>query len=524
MSMANQGFFAPLESFGSSVISDVKNLGNVLGSIGSPQKAPVYTPPSQPTATPIVKPTSAGGATFPTSVASSYSQTSPQSTTPTTPTTQPSLSSFLSNSVQTPNGGTLSLDGKGNPTGFTPSTGYSINTSGPVSSNALGYSGSAGDLYGQHSQYSDYVNALSQAQGYGPDYIKALQGQYGAQTQGAQLNLNSATLNSNLYTGNNLPGDTESYAQGATAKAQAQNTLEQASNNIQQLGANQALNTAQLQRTGAIAAAQSQLQYNPVAVSGENAINQYNSLQQQYPAASIPAYNPALSPATNQQIAQELVSNSPAYRSQFQSTFQQAGGGTGIYSKLDVGGLQKNQDGTYTLVPAAAAALGSANANVLITQLGNLSTIQGAIDASSKTLETTTKFMQQYGLNDTDTPIVTQIQNKIKDQTTQRGAIAGLNADLNALRSDYSQFLIGRGGSIAGTGPNSPEVLSAIPDNISAKQLQTLVTEMQQTGTNTAQAVNTQVQNALRGLQTGTALGGANSSGSTSGGWGSLGD
>lgn len=457
-----------------------------------------------------VQPTQSGGVVIPPALTAGYSA-KPAATPAPTPT--PSLASFVINSQPTSGGGSISTTGDGGVSGYSQAPSYSIDTSN-ITSDALGSNAGQSGLASSYNSYQDYVNSLAQAQGYSPQYIQALQGQYGAQTQGAQLGLQSAELNSNLYTGNNLPGDTLSYAQGATAKAQAQNTLEQSENQIQQLSANQALNTAQLQRTGNIASAQAQLQYNPVAVSGENAINQYNSLQQQYPAANIPEYNPALSPSTNQQIAQELVSNSPAYRSQFQSTYATPGGGTGIYNKLDVGSgaFTQNQDGSYTLVPAAAAALGSANANVVSTQLTNLSNINSAVDASTKTLNTTQQFMNQYGLNQSGVSILSQIQNSTNKQLDKAGAVAGLNADLNALRADYAQYLVGRGGSVAGT---NDEAQQAIPDTISPAQLQTLVTQMQTDGQNAADAVSGQVNAALQGISNNSVPGNVNA---TSGG------
>lgn len=428
------------------------------------------------------KPTSSGGVSFNPSASSGFSTASP-----TQPKTVPaaSLSSFIGGSHPTPNGGTITTLG-GNPSSFTPGGSYTIDTSGAVPSNALGSNYTSNDLYNQHSQYQDYVNGLAQAQSYSPDYIQAYQAQQQAQLQGAQIQ-------SNYYTGN-LPGDTVNYAQGETAKAAAQNTLQQAQANIAYSG-------QQLARTGNIAAAQTQLQYNPASVSAQNAIGQYNALQQQYPNASIPEYNNSLSPALNQQIAQEMVANSPAYRAQFQSTYQTPGGGTGIYSKLDLSGLQQNQNGSYTLVPAAAAALGSANAGIVNTQLSNLSNIQSAIDASSKTLDTTTQFMNQYGLNQSGVSILSQIQNSTNKNLDKAGAVAGLNADLNALRADYAQYLVARGGSVAGT---NDEANKAIPDTISPAQLQTLVKEMQQDGRNTADAVSSQVNQALQGISNGS--------------------
>lgn len=442
-----------------------------------------------------VKMTQSGGVSFSPTAATGFNSAPVVSATP-----KPSLSSFISNTSPTPNGGSITSNQGGAVTGHTPAPQFNIDTSGSVPSSALTQSTSMADTMAQHSQYQDYVNALAQAQGYNPSYIQAYQQQQQAQTQGAQLGLNAAALNSNLYTGNNLPGDTMNYAQGATAKALAQNTLQQSENQIQQLSANQALNTQQLSRTGNISAAQTQLQSSPEGMAGQNAINQYNSLQQSYPGANIPEYNQSLTPEQNQQVANYIVSNSPAYKSQFQSTFATPGGGTGIYSKLDLTGLQQNQDGSYNLVPAAAAALGSANANVVNTQLGNLSNINSAINASQKTLQTTQQFMNQYGLNQSGVSLLSQIQNSTNKNLDKAGAVAGLNADLNALRSDYAQYLVGRGGSVAGT---NDEAAKAIPDTISPAQLQVLVQQMQQDGQNAAEAVSNQVNTALQGLKGG---------------------
>lgn len=482
---------------------------------------------SSPNGTPITT-TPSGGTSFPAQSASGYSAP----VTPATPATAPQgLGQYINNTNQTPSGTIQSTGGQ--VVGYNPSNQYNIDTSGAIPSTALTSGTSSGDIAQTHSSYQDYINALGQAQGYSPDYVAAQTGVYNAQAQGAALGVagaaagNQAFGNNQANNGNgtnfgNLGGATTDYVGGVIGSEQSQNALRQAQNTQQQTSANIALNAQQLQRTGNIAAAQTQLQYNPTAVSGENAINQYNALQQQYPNAAIPAYNTALSPATNQQIAQELVSNSPAYRAQFQSTYATPGGGTGIYSKLDVTGLQQNQDGSYTLVPAAAAALGSANAAVVNSSLSNLSTINSAIDSSTKTLATTQNFMNQYGLNQSDVPIINQIQNSTNKQLPKAGAIAALNVDLNTLRSDYSQFLIGRGGSIAGTGPDSSEVMQAIPDNVSPDQLQTIVNQMQVGGQNTATAVNAQVQQALQGISNNSI---STNSGSTGGsGWGSLGD
>jgi hypothetical protein len=368
-----------------------------------------------------------------------------------------------------------------------------------------------------NSTYAQYVQNLAQASQYSPAYLSAYNQ---SQTLGAQ----EAQLQGNLAAGI-APGDTEGFAEGFTNRALMGAVAQKSYADI-------ALQTQALARQGNIAGAQALVQgTQPVSVSpgsslvspfngtttyngiggltGVNAVDQYNTLQQQYPGAGIPPYNSNLTPAQNQQIAQSVVANSPQYKAQFLSTYTTPGGGTGLFSKINTNGLQQNADGTIALVPAAAAALGSANANIINTQLGNLSTINVAIQSSSATLATTQQFMQQYGLNDGNTPIVTQIENGIKDQTTQQGAVAALKNDLTALRSDYSQYLVARGGSVAGSGPDSPEVLQAIPDTVSITQLSQVVGQMQAVGNNTAAAVNTQIQTALSSLGGGSSTGGS---------------
>lgn len=455
-------------------------------------------------------PTSSGGVSFNPAHAAAYSATPAQ--TASAP-AQSGLAQFVTNPNPTSGGGSLTTNANGIPVGYAPSVGYSIDTSGVTPSSALSGQNTASGLQSSYGSYSDYVNALSQAQGYSPDYLAAQQGVYNAQATGAQLGVNQAAYANQAYGNNqanngaglnqgNLGGASTDYVAGTIGGEQSANAILQAQNTQQQTAANIALNTQQLARTGNIAAATTQLNSSPEGMAGQNAIEQYNSLQQAYPGANIPEYNQGLTPEQNQQVASYIVANSPAYKSQFQSTYATPGGGTGIYSKLDTSGLQQNQDGTYQLVSGAAAALGSAQAGVVNNSLSNLSTINSAIESSTKTLSTTQQFMNQYGLNQTGVPIITQIENAAGKQIPDKaGAIAALNVDLNTLRSDYSQFLIGRGGSVAGTGPDSSEVTSAIPNNASPAQLQQIVSQMQQGGENTAAAVNNQIQQALSGIQ-----------------------
>lgn len=463
--------------------------------LGTGRVAGIPLPQTQYTSTPqlAVNPTASGGLTFNPSSVSGFNSTAVQAPKPINqqqPAASKSLLDLIPNSYQSPNGGTFSIDSSGNVTGYTTNQGYKIDTSGSIPSSALTSGTSMGDVSQAHKTYQDYVNAVSQAQGYSPEYIQALQGSQGAALQGAQLGLNSAELNSNFYTGRNLPGDTLSYAQGATAKAQAQNTLEQASNSIQQLGANQALNTQQLKRTGDISAAQTQLAYNPTAVAGQNAISQYNSLQQAYPAANIPEYNTGLSPATNQQIAQEMVTNSPAYRSQFQSTYQTPGGGTGIYNRLDTNLLQENPDGTIQLVGGAAAALGSANASSLNQLTSTYNELAPAFKAANDDFSYITQFMQKAGLNDANVPIVNQFTNWAKKNGIDPGTAAQFKSALASLQANYANVLGARGLTPTDAGKAAGDL---IPANITPAQMAKVQEALNTNGQNILNATKNQI-------------------------------
>lgn len=444
-----------------------------------------------------------------------------------------SLSDYLSSPAQTSTGGYAATDTTGTATTI---PNFSVDTS-AASTDALADVPTADEIQQQQSQYQQYLDQLAQASQYSPAYMQAYNAYQSDVANSAQL--------ANQINNPEAPGATMGQLQTTISRNQVANSAQEAADSV-------ALQGQELARQGDIAAAtalaqgtnpateditvapgssvisslDNQEQYSGLGgLTGVNAVDQYNSLQMEYPNANIPPYNSNLSPEENQQIAQNLVANSPAYQSQFLSSYTTAGGGTGLFSKLNLTGLQQNSDGTYSLVPAAAAALGSANANIINTQLGNLSTINVAVQSSSETLSTTQQFMQQYGLNDSSAPILNQITQGIKNQTTQQGAVTALNNDLTALRSDYSQYLVARGGSVAGSGPDSPEVLNAIPDTVSLSQLQQIVGQMQTVGTNTASAVNTQIQTALSSLMSGntqTQTQAPAASGSASAEWASL--
>lgn len=510
---SNLGTPAPAPTQNSSIGS-----GLSIGDGGNAFKggSQVETDPNKIASTAVISgilPTSSGGVSFHPSLAAGYNQPVPASA-PATPQGGASgLAQYTYSNNQTPGGGNLTTNANGSPVGYAPSGGYSIDTSSSAPVSALGNNTYAG-LQNSHNSYSDYVNALSQAQGYSPQYIQALQGQQGAQLQGAQLGLNSAMLNSNLYTGNNLPGDTLSYAQGATAKAQAQNTLEQSQNSIQQLGANQALNTAQLARTGNISAAQTQLQYSPEAITAQNALNQVNTLQQAHPDAGIIPYNNSgMSPEEYQQYAMKQILNADSFKAQYQNTYTTAGGGTGIYNKLDTSGLQHNSDGTISLVNDGAAITGAADKTAASTLTGQINSLTPAYNAANQDFTYLTNFMQSAGINQSNIPAINQVQQAVKAKALDPGALAEFKAGIASLRTNYAALLGSRGETPTQAGSDAQ---SLVPDTLSPAQLTQVQNALNVNGKNIIDANQSQLQNILSrygGSAGSTGLNTSNSSG-----------
>lgn len=490
--------------------------GNLLVN-GAPPVAPVSQNAQTANAltSSLVKPTTTGGMTFHPAAAAAYNKP----VAPTVPVATPSgLSQYIGNTVPSTNGGSLSTVG-GQPNAYSAGPGFSIDPTGAVPSSALT---SYANPQQTHNKYSDYVNTLAQAQGYSPEYIAAQNAQFGAQAQGAQLSLNEANINNQFYNGGpNIPGGaTVDYLSGITAKAQSQNTLSKAANSIQQLSANQALTTQQLSRTGDIAAAGTQLQYSPTAVAGKNAIDQYNTLQQQYPNAGIPAYDPNGDPLQQQQLAQSLVAASPAYQAGFTSTYQNAQGGTDILNKLSLGALQKNTNGTYSLVNGVDAVIGEANKNTVTTQAAIYSNIDAALTSFNKTAASTVNFMSGYQLNQSNVPIINQLQNAINAKTAPAGALAAFKIDVTNLQNDYAAFLTARNGSVAGTNQEAANTINI--DTLSPSQMQIVFQQMQTDGKNTQTGALEQIQKATQGLRTNTAASSISSGGSVGSSWDNL--
>jgi hypothetical protein len=449
---------------------------------------------------PKIATTSTGGVTFPT----------PSSTGGKLP-----LSSYINQNISTPNGGSATIGG-GNVSNYTSPSNFSIKT-GDIKSDALGSNVTTGDLSNKYQSLQGYVNALAQANGYSPDYLNAYQGYQQAQANqagvGAALVSRAApTLDSYLRNPSGF-GDTMGYAQ-------ALNGQEQALASQQGMQQNIALNTQQLARTGNIAAAQAQLQYSPAAVSQQNALQQYNALQQAYPSANLPPVNPNGDLLAQLQSAHAQVAASPAYQAQFQSTYTTPAGGTGIYNKLNSGALQQNQDGTLQLISGAAAALGSAQQTALSQNISTYNQLAPAYKAANDDFTAMTQFMQQTGINDAKIPIMNQLENKVKSKLLDPGAIGAFQSYITSLRSNYANLLGTRGETPTQAGQDAA---SLVPDNLNAAQMQQVQQALNTNGGNILNATQSTIQSILGGISSGQ-TNGSMYNGNTSSGWGSLGD
>ncbi len=467
-------------------------IGNVLGSLTGSNST--YSD------IPKVAPTSTGGITFDPSLASGFNNQStikPATTGILTGQNSGGLEQYITAQHTTP-GGASAVSNNGQISQYNPNASFNANV-GSIDSNALQSNTGLNDIQQRQNQYQEYVNALAQAQGYSPQYIQALQAQQQAAAQGGALQVNSAALNSNLYTGNNLPGDTLNYAQGATAKAQAQNTLAQSQNSLQQLSASQQMQVQALIRSGNIAAAQSLVQASqPVGVSpgtslvsplngqqtfsgigglvGVNALNQANSLQQSHPDANIPSYDPStMTPQQYQQLAMKAVAASPSFQSQTPE--------------------------------------GQANISSLVSQQAYLDTTNRSYQTATSNLGTLQNFMQSNSINDSNIPIINQINNKVKAGTLAPGVIAAFESSIQGLRAEYAQVL-SRGGVVTDTERNAANTL--IPDDLNPSQLATVTKQLSLEGQNAireAQSSVDTIKNRLGGQTQ------ASGTGSNSNGW-----
>jgi hypothetical protein len=441
------------------------------------------------------------------------------------------LSTYLNSTTTLPNGAIAATNNGQvvSPTNFT------VPTTAPTTA-SLTASPTTAQINTQQGQYQMYLQQLATASGYTPDYMAA----YNA-SQNAQFNSSAIANQINQPTG---PGATFGQLQTTIARAQTGNAQDIAASNI-------ALQAQALIRQGNINAATALVQgYSPSVtnttvspgstvvnqLTGQtvaggiggltdvNAVNQYNSLQQMYPGAGIPAYNTSLTPAQNQQVAQSIVANSPQYGAQFQSTYTTPGGGTGVFDKTLLSSLSQNSDGTYSLVSGAAAALGSANAAALGDTVKSYNSTSIAFDTVDKQFGMLTQLMTQYGLNQAGIPLVTQLQNKVNAGLVQPGVMGAFNLAVQELRTNLST-VISRGNP---TNDSASQASTLVPDNLSPSQMGTLGTTIKTFGQAAVSQIKTQADQISSNISSST-VGPApttttttNTSGSVGGSWAGL--
>jgi hypothetical protein len=136
-------------------------------------------------------------------------------------------------------------------------------------------------------------------------------------------------------------------------------------------------------------------------------------------------------------------------------------------------------DPSYSAVSIKAG--NAADQSSLVTNQGYLDTTTRAYNTATANLGTLTSFMTKYGINDSNTPVINQLNNKVKAGLTDPGAIAAFKSSLEGLRSEYAQVL-SRGGTVTDTSRNQAN--SLIPDDLSPAQLAIVTSQLSKEGTN----------------------------------------
>lgn len=450
--------------------------------------------------------TPTGGALVPKQVAKTALTAQPHVD---TATPQP-FSSYINNTIQTPGGGKITASQADGVSNYTPAQSFSIANNPHVPQDSLTGNNSMNDVMKAHSTYQDLFNALSQSQGYNQNYIGALNRQYGAQAQGAQLSLNQTGINSALVS--KLAPTTQDYinnpnaynAGGVTSQAQALNGQEQAinamaqgANSVQQLAANQALNTQQLARTGQIASAQTQLQYNPASITAQNALQQANSYATNHLDAGILPYNlTGMTPEQYQQYAAQKAQQSGSFQAGYLNQYSTPGGGTGLYNKLNAANsMTQNSDGSLSLVSGAAATLGdSARSQFsdLQTQYNNVAVPATAADKDYSLIE---GMMKSASINDNSVPIFNAIGNAVNSKVLSPGSQQAFRDAVSRLNLNYAKIAGDQSGSVAGVNQSAEELN---PDTLNASQLEEVHSALSSSANNLMNSTHSQMQAMLQ--------------------------
>lgn len=394
-----------------------------------------------------------------------------------------------SNPVTLANGSTVSTDGNGNVT--SPSS-FAIDTTGAIPSSALNTPFSASAVTGTRQSYADYVNGLSQASQYSPEYVSAVQ---------AQLAANQKELSDNVQ-GQYL-GDTTGFAQGATARMNLQDELSK----------NAASNTLQVQeliRQGNIAAATALVNgtkpesvspgaslINPasgaVTYGGAGAYSDYQAQQtyfnlaQNFPDAQIPSYNPSLSAQQNLQVAQQAAASAPSFQSRNLMQVTDAAGGIHFVNKNQ---LQTNPDGSYTYISPTTSAGNKADAASLTTQQSYADTITRSLNTADTSFQQILGLMGKAKINDAQSPILNQLNNQFKAGVIGNGDVVAFQSAIADLRAEYSQVLA-KGGVRSVETDNAAKGL--IPDTLSLNDLRKVQQQISTQGAIAVKSANDQI-------------------------------
>lgn len=224
------------------------------------------------------------------------------------------------------------------------------------------------------------------------------------------------------------------------------------------------------------------------AYTDKQAQDTYFNLQQTYPDAQIPVYDLNKSPQENLQAAQTAAAGSPSFGAKGLVAIKDPAGGITFVDKKTVNGtLNQNSDGTYTLLSSAQGATDKATAASLGQQYKYLDTATRATNTANQNFDSLVTFMQQNGINDSNVPIINQINSKIKSGLTNPAAAATYKSSIETLRAEYAQVL-SKGGEVTDSVRN--EANKVIPDDLSPAQLNVL-----------RQRIQTETQNAINEAQ-----------------------
>lgn len=406
-----------------------------------------------------------------------------------------------SNPKLTANGSVVSVNGSGN---ITSPSSFNIDVSGPISSDALGKPLSRGDVLGTRKSYFDYVQGLSEAMQYSPEYLASLEALNTAKLKGAEIK-------SNFYTGA-APGATVGYAQGATARAEALNSIDQ-------MAAANALQVQELVRQGNIEGAKALVNatapmslspgnslvspFGDVAYGGAGAYSDYQAQQtyfnlaQTFPDANIPAYDVNLSPQQNLQRAQQLAAGSPSFASR---NLIQVTDPSGAIYFVQKNQLQTNPDGSYTFLGPGIAAGYSADRSSLQQATQYLDQVQRSVNTADANFKLILGLMERAGINKAGSPIVNELENKVRAGVIGQGEVAAYRSAITALRQEYAQVLA-RGGQVTNEVRDEAERL--IPENLSMNQLKKVESQIRAEGQTIIDEAKAQVQTIQGRLNTG---------------------